>query len=57
MHKSSSNVSAVIDLSFSDDDLSIEHEKSKKKVVKNEDEKVAGKTHSDSIKKEFLASI
>ena len=50
----------MIDLSFSDDHLSIEHEKSKSKkakVAKNEDEKVAGKTHSDSIKKEFLASI
>lgn len=43
MHKSSSNVSAVIDLSFSDDDLSIEHEKSKKKVAKNEVEKSGGK--------------
>jgi len=50
----------VIDLSFSDDDLSIEYEKSKSKkakVAKNEDEKVAGKDESDSIKKEFLASI
>ena len=28
MHASSSSVSGVIDLSFSDDDLSIEHEKS-----------------------------
>ena len=53
-------MSSVIDLSFSDDDLSIEHEKSKSKkakVAKNADEKVAGKTHSDSIKMEFLASI
>ena len=57
MHKSSSNVSAVIDLSFSDDDLSIEHEKSKKKVVKNEDEKVAGKDDFDSIKSSNVTSI
>ena len=57
MHKSSSNVSAVIDLSFSDDDLSIEHEKSKKKVVKNEDEKVAGKDDFDSIKGPNVTSI
>ena len=57
MHKSSSNVSAVIDLSFSDDDLSIEHEKSKKKVAKNGDEKVAGKSGFDSIKGPNVTSI
>ena len=50
-------MSAVIDLSFSDDDLSIEHEKSKKKVVKNEDEKVAGKDDFDSIKSSNVTSI
>ena len=57
MHKSSSNVSAVIDLSFSDDDLSIDHEKSKKKVAKNEDEKVAGKNDFDSINSSNLTTI
>jgi U3 small nucleolar RNA-associated protein 14 len=50
-------VSEVIDLSFSDDDLSIEHEKSKKKVVKNEDEKVAGKDDFDSINSSNVTSI
>ena len=50
-------MSAVIDLSFSDDDLSIEHEKSKKKVAKNEDEKVAGKDDFDSINSSNLTSI
>ena len=50
-------MSAVIDLSFSDDDLSIEHEKSKKKVVKNEDEKVAGKHDFDSINSSNVTSI
>ena len=57
MHKSSSNVSAVIDLSFSDDDLSIEHEKSKKKVAKNGDEKSGGKDDFVSIKSPNEASI
>ena len=57
MHKSSSNVSAVIDLSFSDDDLSIEHEKSKKKVAKNGDEKSGGKDDFVSIKSSNVTSI
>lgn len=50
-------MSSVIDLSFSDDDLSIEHEKSVGKVAKNGDEKVAGKTHFDSIKGPNVTSI
>ena len=57
MHKSSSNVSAVIDLSFSDDDLSIEHEKSKKKVAKNGEIKDAGLSGFDSIKGPNVTSI
>jgi hypothetical protein len=57
LHKSSSNVSAVIDLSFSDDDLSIEHEKSKKKVAKNEVEKSGGKDDLVSINSSKVTSI
>ena len=50
-------MSAVIDLSFSDDDLSIEHEKSKKKVAKNGDEKSGGKDDLVSIKSSNVTSI
>jgi hypothetical protein len=57
LHKSSSNVSSVIDLSFSDDDLSVEHKKSVGKVAKNGDEKVAGKSGFDSIKGPNVTSM
>lgn len=50
-------MSQVIDLSFSDDDLSIQHEKSMGKMAKNEDEKVAGKDDFDSIKSSNVTSI
>ena len=53
-------MSAVIDLSFSDDDLSIEHEKSKKKVAKNGDSHmlgISGKDDFDSIKSSNVTSI
>ena len=60
MHKSSSNVSGVIDLSFSDDDLSIEHKKSnrkKGKVAKNGEEKDAGLSDFVSINSSNVTSI
>ena len=60
MHKSSSNVSGVIDLSFSDDDLSIEHEKSMGKVAKNRDSHMVGISGKDdfvSIKSSNVTSI
>ena len=62
MHKSSSNVSAVIDLFFSDDDLSIEHEKSMGKVAKNRDSHshmvgISGKDDFVSIKSSNVTSI
>ena len=57
MHKSSSNVSSVIDLSFSDDDLSVEHKKSVGKVAKNEEIKDAGLSDFDSIKGPNVTSI
>jgi hypothetical protein len=47
----------VIDLSFSDDDLSVEHKKTVGKVAKNGDEKVAGKSGFDSIKGPNVTSI
>jgi hypothetical protein len=57
LHKSSSNVSAVIDLSFSDDDLSIEHEKSMGKMAKNGDSHMLGLSDFDSIKGPNVTSI
>jgi hypothetical protein len=50
-------VSSVIDLSFSDDDLSIEHKKSVGKVAKNEEIKDAGLSDFDSIKGPNVTSI
>ena len=53
-------MSAVIDLSFSDDDLSIEHEKSMGKVAKNRDSHMVGISGKDdfvSIKSPNVTSI
>ena len=60
LHKSSSNVSSVIDLSFSDDDLSVEHKKSVGKVAKTGDSHmlgISGKDDFDSIKSSNVTSI
>ena len=53
-------MSGVIDLSFSDDDLSIEHKKSnrkKGKVAKNGEEKDAGLSDFVSINSSNVTSI
>ena len=55
-------MSSVIDLSFSDDDLSVEHKKSVGKVAKNGDSHmlgihVSGKDDFDSIKSSNVTSI
>ena len=55
-------MSAVIDLFFSDDDLSIEHEKSMGKVAKNRDLHshmvgISGKDDFVSIKSSNVTSI
>jgi hypothetical protein len=53
-------VSSVIDLSFSDDDLSVEHKKSVGKVAKNGDSHmlgISGKDDFDSIKSSNVTSI
>ena len=50
-------MSGVIDLSFSDDDLSIEHEKSMRKMAKNGVEKSGGKHDFVSINSSNVTSI